>query len=235
LLYDSNVYGFQLFRFSNKAGRSASPKFFALLLVKIIRYIIKTRYTFTFTCNQKDKNWGNREMIDMSLFKKLLENLGWFNPEPEIAVLIDAENISPKVAEFAIAQARQIGFVRIIRAFGDWTAINPPGYIALATSVGLHRVQVDKLRAKKNSIDIALASDAAMLAGRGTVDTIVLVSGDQDYVPLVQALKGAGCMVIGIAGNQAALDLRPACHCFIVAETPTPARRTLAKPAAISA
>ena len=171
----------------------------------------------------------------MISFKKLLENLGWFTPKPEIAVLIDAENISPKVAEYAIDQARQMGFVRIIRAFSDWTANNPPGYIALAALAGLHRVQVDKLRAKKNSIDIALASDAAILAGRGTVDTIVLVSGDQDYVPLVQALKGAGCTVIGIAGKQAALDLRPACHRFIVAETPTPVRRARATPAAITA
>jgi hypothetical protein len=67
-------------------------------------------------------------------------------------------------------------------------------------------------------VDIALASDAAMLAGRGTVDTIVLVSGDQDYVPLIHSLRHAGCRVIGIAGNQAALDLRPVCHRFIVAE-----------------
>lgn len=170
----------------------------------------------------------------MSLFKKLLENLGWFAPEPEIAVLIDAENISPRVAEYAIEQACQMGSVRIIRAFGDWTAINPPGYVALTASAGLHRVQVDRLRAKKNSVDIALASDAAMLAGRGTVDTIVLVSGDQDYVPLIHSLRHAGCKVVGIAGNQAALDLRPVCHRFIVAEIPTPARKLPTRTAVIA-
>ncbi len=172
------------------------------------------------------KEMKNKELINMSLFKKLLENLGWFAPEPEIAVLIDAENISPRVAEYAIEQACQMGSVRIIRAFGDWTAINPPGYVALTASAGLHRVQVDRLRAKKNSVDIALASDAAMLAGRGTVDTIVLVSGDQDYVPLIHSLRHAGCRVIGIAGKQAALDLRPVCNKFIVAEMPTPIRKS---------
>jgi hypothetical protein len=77
---------------------------------------------------ERCKKVENKEMINMSLFKKLLENLGWFAPEPEIAVLIDAENISPNIAKYAIEQACQMGSVRIIRAFGDWTAINPPGY-----------------------------------------------------------------------------------------------------------
>ncbi len=164
----------------------------------------------------------------MSIFKKLLENLGWFNPEPEIAVLVDAENISPKVAEYAIDQARQMGSVRIIRAYANWIDNNPQGYVDLV-SRGLHRVQVDKLRGRKNSTDIALSAEAAYLAGRGKVNTFVLVSGDQDFVPLVQTLKLAGCTVIGVADRQAALDLRPACHRFLIAEI-APARRSLAAP-----
>lgn len=156
------------------------------------------------------------------MLKKLFEKLGLLYPEPDptIAILIDAENISPRIAEFALEQANQMGLVRIVRAYGDWTDINPPGYIKLADKFGVQRCQVDKRRSKKNSVDIALTADAAFLAGRGLVDTFIIVTGDQDYLPLIHSLKAAGCLVIGVGGEQAALDLRPACNRFLVAKFP---------------
>lgn len=168
----------------------------------------------------------------MSIFKKLLEKLGLLYPapEPSIAVLIDAENIGPRVAEYALEQASRIGSVRMARVYGDWTEVNPPGYVALADTYGIQRCQVDKRRTKRNSVGIALTSDAAYLAGRGKVDTFIIVTGDQDYIPLIHSLKAAGCTVIGVGGAQAALDLRPACHQFFVANQSVVFQRPLAKP-----
>ncbi len=167
----------------------------------------------------------------MSKFKKLLEKLGLLFPslETTVAVLIDAENIGPKIAGYALEEANKIGSVRVSRAYGDWTEINPPGYVELSTLYGVQRCQVDKRRSKRNSVDIALTSDAALLAGRGIANTFVLATGDQDYIPLVHSLKAVGCTVIGVGGGQSAIDLRSVCHKYILANSSPPLRTSLSR------
>jgi uncharacterized LabA/DUF88 family protein len=62
--------------------------------------------------------------------------------------------------------------------------------------------------AKKADWDVGLAMDAIELAAK--LDVIVLVSGDGDYIPLVQHLKRAfGCKVEGMAfGRSCSSKLR---------------------------
>ena len=45
-------------------------------------------------------------------------------------------------------------------------------------------------------VDISIATTMMVHASRGNMDVAVLVAGDEDYVPLVQALKTEGCQVI---------------------------------------
>ncbi len=68
--------------------------------------------------------------------------------------------------------------------------------------------------AKKGDWDIGLAMDTIELAPK--LDTIVIVSGDGDYVPLVQHLRHAlGCRIEVIAfGKSSAGSLREACDQF---------------------
>ncbi|MBI4146713.1 NYN domain-containing protein [Candidatus Woesearchaeota archaeon] len=68
--------------------------------------------------------------------------------------------------------------------------------------------------AKKGDWDIGIAMDAIELAPR--LDTIVLVSGDGDFIPLVEHLKRAlGCRVEVIAfGKSASGKLREAADDF---------------------
>ena len=69
--------------------------------------------------------------------------------------------------------------------------------------------------AKKGDWDIGLAMDTIELAPK--LDTIIIVSGDGDYVPLVQHLRHAlGCRIEIIAfGKSSASSLRDACDSFI--------------------
>ena len=55
----------------------------------------------------------------------------------------------------------------------------------------------------KNASDIRLAIDAIDLLHASPVDTFVIVSGDADFLPLVNKLRSSGKMVIG-AGRQKA-------------------------------
>lgn len=68
---------------------------------------------------------------------------------------------------------------------------------------------------KKADWDIGLAMDAIELAPK--LDVIVLISGDGDYIPLVQHLKRAfGCKVEGMAfGRSCSSKLREEVDTFI--------------------
>ena len=69
--------------------------------------------------------------------------------------------------------------------------------------------------AKKGDWDIGLAMDTIELAPK--LDTIVIVSGDGDYVPLVHHLRHAlGCRIEAIAfGKSSAAKLKEACDIFV--------------------
>ena len=69
--------------------------------------------------------------------------------------------------------------------------------------------------AKKGDWDIGLAMDTIELAPK--LDTIVIVSGDGDYVPLVRHLRHAlGCRIEVIAfGKSSSSMLREECDMFV--------------------
>ena len=48
---------------------------------------------------------------------------------------------------------------------------------------------------RSKQVDITLSTDMILHAARKNCETAVLVSGDQDYVPLVEAVKAEGCRV----------------------------------------
>ena len=82
--------------------------------------------------------------------------------------------------------------------------------------------------AKKGDWDIGIAMDAIELAPR--LDTIVIVSGDGDFVPLIEHLKRAlGCRVEVVAfGKSASAKAKEACDDFLDLDKNT--RRYLIKP-----
>ena len=58
-----------------------------------------------------------------------------------------------------------------------------------------HVFRKDKQRGSKR-VDISLAVDMLTHAHRKNMDVAVLVAGDEDYVPLVDAVKLEGCRVV---------------------------------------
>ena len=69
----------------------------------------------------------------------------------------------------------------------------------------------------KNTADIHLALDALeMVFSRVSPETVVIASGDRDFVPLVQKLKRYGTHVIGMAVENAVSPvLAQACNSFV--------------------
>ena len=65
-------------------------------------------------------------------------------------------------------------------------------------SIGIEAPRVFKKTKGRRSkrIDISLATDMLSHAHRGNYDIAILVAGDEDYVPLVEAVMAEGCRVV---------------------------------------
>jgi uncharacterized LabA/DUF88 family protein len=96
--------------------------------------------------------------------------------------------------------------------------------------------------AKKADWDVGLAVDAITMAGR--LDTIIIASGDGDYVPLVEYLKNThGCQVEVVSfGKSTSARLIEACDDFLDLDqnpkkyllTPTGDRKSSPKRSSVS-
>lgn len=148
--------------------------------------------------------------------------------EQRVAVFIDAQNMYHSAR--SIFKAR-VNFKEILKnAVSDRKLVRAFGYVISTKSgeetpffealvnLGIE-TRVKELQefyggAKKADWDVGLVVDAIRTAD--TVDTIVLVSGDGDFVPLVEYLKNNGRRVEVMAfGRSASGKLREAADEFI--------------------
>ena len=118
----------------------------------------------------------------------------------QVAVLIDDENVGLGSVEWLFDQASNLGRILIRRAYSDWSKGGKVRDQLL--EFGIEPVHVFQAsNSGKNASDIRLAIDAIDLLYSSPVDTFVVVSGDADFLPLVNKLRSSGKMVIG-AGRQ---------------------------------
>ena len=117
-----------------------------------------------------------------------------------MAVLIDDENVGLGSVEWLFDQVSNLGRILIRRAYSDWSKGGNVRDQLL--EFGIEPVHVFQASSSgKNASDIRLAIDAIDLLYSSPVDTFVIVSGDGDFLPLVNKLRSSGKMVIG-AGRQ---------------------------------
>ena len=118
----------------------------------------------------------------------------------QVAVLIDDENVSVGSVEWLFDRISNLGRILIRRAYSDWSKGGNVRDQLL--EFGIEPVHVFQASSSgKNASDIRLAIDAIDLLYSSPVDTFVIVSGDADFLPLVNKLRSSGKMVIG-AGRQ---------------------------------
>ena len=146
-----------------------------------------------------------------------------------VGVFVDVQNMYYSAKNLYNAK---VNFAQILKAaVGDRSLIRAIAYVIKADvkeeqnffdalekigfEVKAKDLQVFAGGAKKGDWDIGLAMDTIELAPK--LDTIIIVSGDGDYVPLVQHLRHAlGCRIEVIAfGKSSASSLREACDSFI--------------------
>ena len=117
------------------------------------------------------------------------------NNAPTVMLFIDADNVSASVIEQAIARVlADHGAIHVRRA--HCTAEAAVNHQQLFKRLSIRPIV--NLATGKNSTDIALAVDAIDLVAAERPQTVVIVSSDSDFAPLVIRLREKGCRVLGI-------------------------------------
>ena len=147
--------------------------------------------------------------------------------EPNVAVLIDYENVGVETLGGLFDRISDVGRVIVKRAYADWSQVKPRAQEQLQ-ELGIEPIQNFHARGSaKNSSDIRLAIDAVELLYRFSVDVFVIVSADSDFVPLVRQLRAGGKGVIGAGRQDVVSDtLVRSCDRYIFLDKAQPSPQT---------
>ena len=133
----------------------------------------------------------------------------------QFAVLIDADNISPKYAPIIFQELEAYGFPSCRRIYGNWSKAN--GWNEeLLLEYSIIPVQQFSYTSGKNATDMAMVIDAMDLLYGKKVDGFCIVTSDSDFTRLAATLKEEGKMVVGMGESKTPMALRNACDNFKV-------------------
>ena len=132
-----------------------------------------------------------------------------------LAVLIDADNTSPKLVKEMFDELAGYGTLTVKRAYGDWTDPHIGGWKDLLLANAISPQQQFAYTKGKNATDSALIIDAMDLLYSGNVEGFVLVSSDSDFTPLAMRLREAGKRVIGVGERKTPKPFVEACERFL--------------------
>ena len=137
---------------------------------------------------------------------------------PLLAVLIDADNSSPKWADAVFDEIASLGEASVRRIYGDFSRGAMSGWNDKLPSLALVPHHQPANTVGKNSSDIALVIDAMDLLHSGRFDGFVLVSSDSDFTRLASRIREQGLDVYGIGQKKTPESFRKACKRFIFVE-----------------
>ncbi|MBA3050976.1 MAG: NYN domain-containing protein [Alphaproteobacteria bacterium] len=137
---------------------------------------------------------------------------------PRLAVLIDAENASARIAEALFTEIATLGEASARRIYGDFASAQIQGWTKVLARYAIQPQQNFANTKGKNSGDIALVIDAMDLLHSGRFDGFCLVSSDADFTRLASRIREEGVDVYGFGERKTPESFRQACTRFIYTE-----------------
>lgn len=137
---------------------------------------------------------------------------------PRLAVLIDAENASSRIAEALFAEIATLGEASARRIYGDFASAQIQGWTRVLARYAIQPQQNFANTKGKNSGDIALVIDGMDLLHSGRFDGFCLVSSDADFTRLASRIREEGVDVYGFGEQKTPESFRQACTRFIYTE-----------------
>ncbi|MCF7923754.1 MAG: NYN domain-containing protein [Candidatus Izimaplasma sp.] len=134
--------------------------------------------------------------------------------DKSMALLIDAENISPNYIEIIIDEANKYGKINYRRVYGDWTTPQLNPWKQKMNEFGLTPVQQYAYISGKNSSDFTLIIDAMDILYSGKVNSFCIVTSDSDFTKLVTRLREDNMFVFGMGESKTPISLVNSCETF---------------------
>jgi NYN domain/OST-HTH/LOTUS domain len=139
-----------------------------------------------------------------------------------LAVLIDADNTSPRIADGLFEEIAKVGEASVRRIYGDFSGTRLKSWADILSKHAIIPHQNFAYTAGKNASDIALVIDAMDLLHSGRFDGFCLVSSDSDFTRLAARIREQGTDVYGFGAHKTPESFRQACRRFIYTENLLP-------------
>ncbi len=139
-----------------------------------------------------------------------------------LAVLIDADNASARIADGLFEEIAKIGEASVRRIYGDFSSPRMKQWTDILASHAIVPYQQFAYTKGKNASDIALVIDAMDLLHTGRFDGFCLVSSDSDFTRLASRIREQGVDVFGFGEQKTPESFRQACRRFIYTENLLP-------------
>ncbi|TPG16439.1 NYN domain-containing protein [Sphingomonas koreensis] len=136
----------------------------------------------------------------------------------KLAVLIDADNASPRIAAGLFEEIAAIGEASVRRIYGDFSGTRLKSWSDVLSTHAIMPHQNFANTVGKNASDIALVIDAMDLLHSGRFDGFCLVSSDSDFTRLAARIREQGVDVYGFGEQKTPESFRQACERFIYTE-----------------
>lgn len=141
---------------------------------------------------------------------------------PRLAVLIDADNASARIASGLFEEIAKIGEASVRRIYGDFSGPRLKAWADILSTYAIMPHQNFAYTSGKNASDIALVIDAMDLLHSGRFDGFCLVSSDSDFTRLAARIREHGIDVYGFGEQKTPESFRQACQRFIYTENLLP-------------
>ena len=102
----------------------------------------------------------------------------------KLAILIDADNISPKYVKVILDEAATFGVAACKRIYGDWSDVRLKSWKDALLNNSIIPIQQYSYTTGKNATDSAMIIDAMDLLYGGNLDGFCIVSSDSDFTRL---------------------------------------------------
>jgi len=139
-----------------------------------------------------------------------------------LAVLIDADNTSPRVVEGLFLEIAKLGDASVRRIYGDFSDDRLKSWTKVLAPYAIIPQQQFSYTTGKNSADITLVIDAMDLLHSGRFDGFCLVSSDSDFTRLASRIREQGVDVYGFGQKKTPEAFRQACRRFFYIENLMP-------------
>jgi uncharacterized LabA/DUF88 family protein len=141
---------------------------------------------------------------------------------PRLAVLIDADNASAKIADGLFEEIAKIGEASVRRIYGDFSSSRSKAWADILSKHAIIPQQQFAYTTGKNASDITLVIDAMDLLHSGRFDGFCLVSSDSDFTRLAARIREEGVDIFGFGEQKTPESFRQACRRFIYTENLLP-------------